>query len=115
MHLFQRISLTLSQKISVERQRLQNIQNNLYQTASNFVSQRRRQLELLQMRVAAADPARILGNGFAIVAVGGKRACAADIVEGARVKLVLRDGEVEFTVGEVVGKKNYMDGKKIGG
>ena len=115
MHLFQRISLTLSQKISVERQRLQNIQNNLYQTASNFVSQRRRQLELLQMRVAAADPARILGNGFAIVAVGGKRACAADIVEGARVKLVLRDGEVEFTVGEVVGKKNYMDRKKIGG
>ena len=111
MHLFQRISLTLSQKISVERQRLQNIQNNLNQTASNFVSQRRRQLELLQMRVAAAD----LGNGFAIVAVGGKRACAADIVEGARVKLVLRDGEVEFIVGEVVGKKNYMDGKKIGG
>lgn len=109
MHLFQRISLTLAHKISTERHRLLNVHNTLVQNVANLLSCRRQQLEMLRLRVEAADPARILGSGFAIVAVGGKRACAEDIVEGARVKMVLGDGEVEFTVGEVVGKKIFKE------
>lgn len=115
MHLFQRISLTLAQKISAERHRLLAVHNAFVQASANLVSSRRQQLEMLRLRVAAADPARILGNGFAIVAVEGRRASAADIVEGARVKMVLRDGEVEFTVGEVLcprGGNGKIVGKK---
>lgn len=103
MHLFKRISLTLAQKISIERQRLANVHNALSRSSEKMVSNRKQQLEMLKMRILAADPARILGNGFAIVAVGGKRASAGDIVEGAKVKMVLKDGTVEFVVGKVLG------------
>ena len=107
MHLFQRISLTLAHKITVGRNRLQNVQDSIAQKAANLIGSRRQQLEMLQLRVEAADPARILGNGFAIVATEGRRASLKDIVEGARLKLVLGEGEVEFVVGEVVGKRKY--------
>lgn len=107
IHLFQRISLTLAHKITVGRNRLQNVQDSIAQKAANLIGSRRQQLEMLQLRVAAADPARILGNGFAIVATEGRRASLKDIVEGARLKLVLGEGEVEFVVGEVVGKRKY--------
>ena len=103
MHLFKRISLTLAQKISIERQRLANVHNALGRSSEKMVSNRKQQLEMLKMRILAADPARILGNGFAIVAVDGKRASAGDIVEGAKVKMVLKDGTVEFVVGKVLG------------
>ncbi len=109
MHLFQRISLTLAHKISTERHRLLTLHNTLVQNVANLLSCRRQQLEMLRLKVEAADPARILGSGFAIVAVGGKRAGAEDIVEGARVKMVLGDGEVEFVVGEIVGKKVFKE------
>lgn len=109
MHLFQRISLTLAHKISTERHRLLTLHNTLVQNVANLLSCRRQQLEMLRLKVEAADPARILGSGFAIVAVGGKRAGAEDIVEGARVKMVLGDGEVEFIVGEIVGKKVFKE------
>lgn len=115
MHLFQRISLTLAHKISTERHCLQNVHNSLVQIVTNLVSGRRQQLDMLRLRVEAADPARILGSGFAIVATGGKRASAADIVEGAQVKMFLGDGEVEFVVGKIIGKKNYSEEKQIGG
>lgn len=109
MHLFQRISLTLAHKISTERHRLLTLHNTLVQNVANLLSCRRQQLEMLRLKVEAADPARILGSGFAIVAVGGKRAGAEDIVEGARVTMVLGDGEVEFVVGEIVGKKVFKE------
>ena len=109
MHLFQRISLTLAHKISTERHRLLTLHNTLVQNVANLLSCRRQQLEMLRLKVEAADPARILGSGFAIVAVGGKRAGAEDIVEGTRVKMVLGDGEVEFVVGEIVGKKVFKE------
>lgn len=102
MHMFKRISLTLAQKVSTERHRLQNVHNSLLHSTANLVSSRRQQLDMLQLRISAADPARILGNGFAIVAVDGRRASVADIVEGAKVKMVLKDGEVEFVVGKVL-------------
>ena len=101
MHLYQRISLSLSQKISVERQRLSVMQKALENGAARVVSNGRQKLEMLKLRINAADPARILGSGFAIVAVDGKRATAADIVKGRRMKLVLKDGTVEFEIGEV--------------
>ena len=101
MYLFQRISLTLSQKISTERQKLALLHNSMVQGAANLVSERRRMLDMLQLRINAADPAKILGSGFAIVAVDGKRASVDDIRSGSRVKMVLADGVVEFVVGEV--------------
>ena len=101
MHLYQRISLSLSQKISMERQRLARVHQALENGASRVISNGRQRLELLRLRINAADPARILGSGFAIVAVDGKRASVADVVKGKRMKLVLRDGTVEFEIGEV--------------
>ena len=109
MHLFQRISLTLAQKISIERQRLLQLHNSMAQSVAALVSRRRQELDILKLRLDAADPSRILAKGFAMVAVDGKRASAGDFVEGRRVRLNLHDGTVEFTVGEVlekvVGKK----------
>ncbi len=101
MYLFQRISLTLSQKISAERQKLALLHNSMVQGVANLVSGRRSALDMLQLRINAADPAKILGNGFAIVAVDGKRASVEDIRPGSRVRMVLNDGTVEFVVGEV--------------
>ena len=109
MYLFQRISLTLSQKISAERQKLALLHNSVVQGAENLVSNGRRALEMLQLRINAADPAKILGNGFAIVAVDGKRASVEDIREGCRVRMVLADGTVEFTVGEVASVEKRME------
>lgn len=109
MYLFQRISLTLSQKISAERQKLALLRNSVVQGAANLVSNGRRTLEMLQLRINAADPAKILGNGFAIVAVDGKRASVEDIREGCRVRMVLADGTVEFTVGEVASVEKRME------
>lgn len=111
MYLFQRISLTLSQKISTERQRLLMLQGRMERRAADMVSNGRKMLDLLQLRINAADPARLLGNGFAIVAVDGKRATAEDIQPGRRMKVVLADGIVELVVGEVVDRKTV--GKKI--
>ena len=109
MHLFHRISLTLAQKISIERQRLLQLHNSMAQSVAALVSRRRQELDILKLRLDAADPSRILAKGFAMVAVDGKRASAGDFVEGRRVRLTLHDGTVEFTVGEVlekvVGKK----------
>ena len=101
MYLFQRISLTLTQKISAERQKLALLHNSMVQGAENLVSNGRRALDMLQLRINATDPAKMLGNGFAIVAVDGKRASVEDIREGCRVRMVLADGTVEFVVGEV--------------
>ena len=109
MYLFQRISLTLSQKISAERQKLALLHNSVVQGAANLVSNGRRTLEMLQLRINSADPAKILGNGFAIVAVDGKRASVEDIREGCRVRMVLADGTVEFTVGEVASVEKRME------
>lgn len=105
MHLFQRISLTLSQKITSERHRLSSLQDSLRNGAGELVAQGRRRLEMFELRIKGADPARILGKGFAIVAVDGARASAADVVRGRRMKLVLRDGTVEFEIGEVLERK----------
>jgi exodeoxyribonuclease VII large subunit len=109
MYLFQRISLTLTQKISAERQKLALLHNSVVQGAANLVSNGRRALEMLQLRINAADPAKILGNGFAIVAVDGKRASVEDIREGCRVRMVLADGTVEFTVVEVASVEKRME------
>lgn len=109
MYLFQRISLTLSQKISAERQKLALLHNSMVQGAANLVSNGRRSLDMLQLRINAANPAKILGNGFAIVAVDGKRASVEDIREGCRVRMVLADGTVEFTVGEVSSVEKRME------
>ncbi|MBO5920109.1 MAG: exodeoxyribonuclease VII large subunit [Bacteroidales bacterium] len=109
MYLFQRISLTLTQKISVERQKLALLHNSVVQGAANLVSNGRRTLDMLQLRINAANPAKILGNGFAIVAVDGKRASVEDIREGCRVRMVLADGTVEFTVGEVSSVEKRME------
>jgi exonuclease VII large subunit len=109
MYLFQRISLTLTQKISAERQKLALLHNGMVQGAANLVSNGRRSLDMLQLRINAANPAKILGNGFAIVAVDGKRASVEDIREGCRVRMVLADGTVEFTVGEVSSVEKRME------
>lgn len=109
MYLFQRISLTLSQKISAERQKLALLHNSMVQGAANLVSNGRRSLDMLQLRINAANPAKILGNGFAIVAVDGERASVEDIREGCRVRMVLADGTVEFTVGEVSSVEKRME------
>lgn len=102
MYLFQRISLTLSQKISTERQRLLQLQNRMVRGTADLVSNGRKMLDLLQLRINAADPAKLLENGFAIVAVDGKRASAEDIRPGRKMRIVLADGTVEIVVGEVV-------------
>ena len=102
MYLFQRISLTLSQKISTERQRLLQLQNRMVRGTADLVSNGRKMLDLLQLRINAADPAKLLENGFAIVAVDGKRASAEDIRPGRKMRIVLADGTVEIGVGEVV-------------
>ena len=102
MYLFQRISLTLSQKISTERQRLLLLQNRMAHGAADLVSNGKKMLDLLQLRINAADPAKLLENGFAIVAVDGKRASAEDIKPGRRMRIVLADGTVELVIGEIV-------------
>lgn len=109
MHLFQRISLTLAHKISVERQSLIKLHDRAQRSVAQKIEGERRMLDMFQMRMDAASPVKILGKGFAIVSVCGKRASVGDIVPGSVVKVQLADGTVEFVAGEV---KNKIVGKK---
>ena len=87
-----------------------SLHNSMVQGAANLVSNGRRALDMLQLRMNAADPSRILGNGFAIVAVDGKRASVDDIRVGSRMRMVLADGTVEFVVGEVARVEKRVKG-----
>lgn len=109
MNLFQRISLTLAHKISIERQRLLQLHNSMAQSVATLISGRRRELDILRMRLDAADPSKILGKGFALVAIDGMRASAKDFATGRKVRITLHDGTVEFVVGEMLEK---MSGRK---
>lgn len=93
----------------MERQRLTRLHDRVQRSVAQKIEGERRKLDMLQMRMDAASPAKILGKGFAIVSVGGKRASVGDIVPGSVVKVQLADGTVEFVAGEV---KNKIVGKK---
>lgn len=62
MHLFQRISLTLAHKISVERQSLIKLHDRAQRSVAQKIEGERRKLDMLQMRMDAASPAKILGK-----------------------------------------------------
>lgn len=107
--LFQRISLTLSQKINHENLLLERFADRLRNSAANALREQERRLEILQLRLKGVNPADILAKGFAIAVIDGKKAVGiGDIQTGRQVSLIMQDGVVEFTIGEIVhaAKKN---------
>lgn len=58
-----------------------------------------RRIELLEARVAAADPGRILSKGYSIVLRDGRRVdSAASLAAGDRVRIMFDDGAVEAEI-----------------
>jgi exodeoxyribonuclease VII large subunit len=110
MHLasiFQRISLTLTQKINAENLMLERMADKLKNTAANALREQERRLEMLQLRLKGATPSEILAKGFAVAVVDGKRVFAMhDIKEGGKMELLLQDGIAEFIIGKVTYHKN---------
>ncbi|MEG0518711.1 MAG: exodeoxyribonuclease VII large subunit, partial [Bacteroidales bacterium] len=117
MHLasiFQRISLTLTQKISAETLKLERMADKLKNAAVNVLREQEGRLEMLRLRLKGATPSEILAKGFAVAVVDGKRAFAMqDIKEGGRMELLMQDGIAEFTIGSVIYHKTEKnkDGK----
>lgn len=105
MHLFQRISLTLAQKISLERQRLQNLSNLLERGVADKVLAERQKLDILKLRLESADSAKLLERGFAIASVNGKRVRLENLEKGVEMELQLHGGRVRFVVGEILEKE----------
>lgn len=110
MHLasiFQRISLTLTQKINAENLMLERFAGRLVNAASNALREQERRLEMLQLRLKGATLAEILAKGFAVAMVDGKRAFVMhDVKEGGKMELLLQDGVAEFVIGKVIYIKN---------
>lgn len=103
--LYQRSLLTLQRKVSIELEKITKIQALIGSLARGVILQKRVALEVIEKRIENADPAKKLGKGYAIVAVEGNMATVEQIKEGARVKLIMSGGEVEFEVGKVLKTK----------
>ncbi len=100
--LYQRSLLTLQRKVSTEIEKITKIKARLQMRATEVVYAKNMALDVIEKRLENADPAKKLGKGYAIVAVGGQVATIADIKEGATIKLIMNEGSVEFVVGKVI-------------
>ncbi|MEG1898755.1 MAG: exodeoxyribonuclease VII large subunit [Bacteroidales bacterium] len=104
--LFQRISLALSIKINIEEQGLKRFSDRFKKASTEAIKERERQLETFTLRLNGSNPASILAKGFVIASVNGKHAIEIDdIKEGEKMSLIMRNGIVEFTIGEIINKK----------
>ncbi|MEF9931070.1 MAG: hypothetical protein RR770_02040, partial [Bacteroidales bacterium] len=104
--LFQRISLALSIKINIEEQGLKRFSDRFKNASTEAIKERERQLETFTLRLNGSNPASILAKGFVIASVNGKHAIEIDdIKEGEKMSLIMRNGIVEFTIGEIINKK----------
>jgi exodeoxyribonuclease VII large subunit len=100
--LYQRSLLTLHRKVSTEIEKVTKKQARIRLAVTEQILKRKLALEVIEKRIENADPAKKLGKGYAIVAVGGEMATVKDIKEGAEVRLVMGDGSVDFVVGKVL-------------
>lgn len=100
--LYQRSLLTLHRKVSTEIEKVTKKQSRIRLALTEQILKRKLALEVIEKRIENADPAKKLGKGYAIVAVGGEMATVKDIKEGVEVRLVMGDGSVDFVVGKVL-------------
>lgn len=100
--LYQRSLLTLHRKVSTEIEKITKKQARIRLAITEQILKRKLALEVIEKRIENADPAKKLGKGYAIVAVGGEMATAKDIKEGVEVRLIMGDGSVDFVVGKVL-------------
>ncbi len=67
-------------------------------------------LDMLQARFEGADPTRILDKGYGIILKDGKKVTdILQIEEGNRITIMMKDGKVTFTAGDVLSEKKEED------
>jgi Exonuclease VII, large subunit len=105
VYFFQRISLSLTRKVALEKEKIYALKSAIRLAVEKKLLEKNKELELFVLKIKAADVANILEKGFAMVAVNGERGELSNIKEGERVKLIFKDGNVEFEVGKILSKK----------
>ena len=89
---------------------LELIKMGLQRAATKRFESAEATLELLKARFESADPTRVLGRGYGIVTSQGEKiGGVAALSEGMRIKLIMSDGQAEFTIGELNIKENKQD------
>lgn len=89
---------------------LELIKMGLQRAATKRFESAEATLELLKARFESADPTRVLGRGYGIVTSQGEKiGGVAALREGMRIKLIMSDGQAEFTIGELNIKENKQD------
>ncbi len=95
-----RMKMAVSGKINAQKNYIARCADRLANSALRITEREKGRLKMLGMLLEARDPYNILDKGFAIVAdSSGKRiGSVSEILEGERIKLMLKDGVVELSV-----------------
>ena len=98
-----RISSVIGNYVESRFEKLSDIKFRLLGAMKERISSDERLLEMLLQRFLGADPSRILEKGYGIILIDGEKVSEIEsIKEGGRVRIVMKDGEAEFTVNDVV-------------
>lgn len=98
-----RLALAMNHKFASAGNRLDSLRQRLEHSLRNVYIARGNRLALFEQRVMKGDPSVLLGGGYCVAEVDGKRVSSVEQVQcGSVVKLVLKDGEVDCRVEEVV-------------
>lgn len=101
-----RISSVIGNYVESRFEKLSDIKFRLLSAMRERLSSDERVLEMLSQRFSGADPSRILEKGYGIILIDGEKVSEIEsIKEGGRVRIVMKDGEAEFTVNNVEIKK----------
>lgn len=83
--------------------RLEGASEWLYRAFEQKCLKAENDLEMLQLRLQGANPANILDKGYAAVFVSGEKVTdIQQIREGGHLKLVMKDGSVDFVAHNVI-------------
>ena len=98
-----RISSVIGNYVESRFEKLSDIKFRLLGAMKERIASDERRLEMLLQRFSGADPSRILEKGYGIILIDGEKVSEIEsIKEGGRVRIVMKDGEAEFTVNNVV-------------
>jgi len=104
----------LTSAVSVKSVQEESSLSNTFRRLSDSVSRRflkeDYRLEKMRMAFEGADPTRILGKGYGIILKDGQKVTdIRQIGEGDRITIMMKDGKVVFTAGDVVREKKTED------
>lgn len=98
-----RLALALNNKFSAAERGLQILAQRVEAGVSHLFMAKGNRLDLLEQRVMKGDPAHLLEGGYCVAEVDGKRLASVEGAQcGGRVHLILKDGELDCRVEDII-------------